>query len=58
MTKSMIQEVNCDMGIGIGCIRTVDNDVESLVFLQTPHEKMNLLIEARSFGHQTLENKD
>ena len=53
MTKSMLQEVNLDVGIGNGCSRPVGKDVESLVFLQTSHAEMNLLTEACSFGHQT-----
>ena len=35
MPKSMLQEVNIDVGIGNGCSRPVGKDVESLVLLQT-----------------------
>ena len=51
MTKSMLQEVNLNVGIVNGCSRPVGKDVESLVFLQTSHAEMNLLIEAHSFGY-------
>ena len=54
----MLQEANLDLGIGNGCRRSVSKDVESLVFLQTSHAKMNLLTEARIFGHKTLANKE
>ena len=58
MTKSMLQKVNLNVGIGNGCSRPVGKDVESLVFLQTSHAEMNFLTEARSFGHQTQANKE
>ena len=58
MTKSMLQEVNLDVGIGNVCSRPVSKDVESLVFLQISHAEMNFLTEARSFVHQTLANNE
>ena len=53
VTKSMLQEVNLNMRIGNRCSRPVGKAVESLVLLQKSHAAMYLLIEARSFGHQT-----
>ena len=58
MIKSTLLEVNFDVGIVHGCSRPVGKDVESLVFLQTSHAEMNFLVEASSFGHQTLANKE
>ena len=46
----MLQEVNLDVVVGNGCSRPVGKDVESLVFLQTSHAKVNLLTKADSFG--------
>ena len=37
MIKSMLQEVNLDVGIGNGYSRAVGKDVESLVFLKTSY---------------------
>ena len=55
--KSMLQEVNLNVGIGNGCSRSVGKDVEPLVFLHTSHVEMNLLTESCSFGYQIRANK-
>ena len=58
VTKSILQEVNLGVVIGNGCIRLMGKDAESLIFLQTSHVGMNLLTEARSFGHQMQVNNE
>ena len=42
MTKSIIQEVNIDVGISDGFRRPVGKDVDSLVVLQMLHAAINL----------------
>ena len=54
MIKSMLQGVNLNVGIANVCSRPVGKDMESLVFLQKSHAKINLLMEACTFYHQTL----
>ena len=41
----MLKLVNHNLGIGNGCSRAVGKDMKSLVFLQTSHAAMILLIE-------------
>ena len=54
----MLQEVNLDVEIGNGCIRSMGKDAKSLVFLQTLHAGMNLLTETCSFRHNARADKE